>query len=130
MDEAENCERIAIMDSGRIVVEGSPESLKAGVGTDRVRISTDDDAAAIAALRERFGLEAGVHEGEVLFHVSDGELFVPRLFAELGVPIRSVSVARPSLDDVFMSWTGRTIRDTEGPDNANRAALSRLRGGR
>ena len=130
MDEAENCDRIAIMDSGRIVVEGPPEHLKAEVGTDRVRISTADDAATIAALRERFGLEAGVHEGEVLFHVADGELFVPRLFAELGVPIRSVSVARPSLDDVFMSWTGRTIRDTEGPANTNRAALSRMRGGR
>ena len=40
---------------------------------------------------------------------------MPTLFAELGVPILSVSVARPSLDDVFLSYTGRTIRDSEGP---------------
>jgi len=46
--------------------------------------------------------------------VSDGEQFVPRLFAELGVPIRSVSLSRPTLDDVFMSHTGTTIRDAEG----------------
>jgi ABC-2 type transport system ATP-binding protein len=46
--------------------------------------------------------------------VPSGEAFVPRLFAELGVPIRSVSVSRPSLDDVFMSYTGTTIRDAEG----------------
>jgi len=43
----------------------------------------------------------------------DGERFVPRLFAELPVPIRSVSVARPSLDDVFLTYTGTTIRDAE-----------------
>jgi ABC-2 type transport system ATP-binding protein len=48
-----------------------------------------------------------------MFHVADGERFVPRLFAELPVPIRSVSVARPTLDDVFLAYTGTTIRDAE-----------------
>ena len=50
MDEAEFCERIAIMDQGRIVALDTPEALKAGVGEDRVRIQTDDDEAAIAAI--------------------------------------------------------------------------------
>jgi ABC-2 type transport system ATP-binding protein len=113
MDEAEFCDRIAIMDSGRIIVLDTPEALKASVGTDRVQLTTEDDPAAIAALRERFGIEATIAEGEVTFGVPEGEKFVPRLFAELGVPIRSVSVARPSLDDVFMSYTGTTIRDAE-----------------
>jgi ABC-2 type transport system ATP-binding protein len=113
MDEAEHCDRIAIMDSGRIVALDTPEALKAGVGKDRVRITTADDEAAIAALRGRFGVEAGMHSGEVTFAVADGERFVPRLFAELGVSIRSVSVASPSLDDVFLTHTGSTIRDAE-----------------
>ncbi|GAA1799236.1 ATP-binding cassette domain-containing protein [Actinomadura chokoriensis] len=113
MDEAEFCERIAIMDSGRIVALDTPEALKAGVGEDRIRIRTDDDEAAIAAIKDRFGLAAVVSEGAVTFSVASGEAFVPRLFAELGVPIRSVNVARPSLDDVFMSFTGSTIRDAE-----------------
>ncbi|TDD76595.1 ABC transporter ATP-binding protein [Actinomadura darangshiensis] len=113
MDEAEFCERIAIMDSGRIVALDTPEALKAGVGEDRIRIQTADDEAAIAAIGDRFGLEAVVSEGAVTFSVASGEAFVPRLFAELGVPIRSVNVARPSLDDVFMSFTGSTIRDAE-----------------
>ncbi|MHB8555974.1 MAG: ABC transporter ATP-binding protein, partial [Candidatus Dormibacteria bacterium] len=52
-------------------------------------------------------------EGAVAFFVANGEEFVPRLFAELGVPISSVRVARPTLDDVFMNYTGRTIRDAE-----------------
>lgn len=117
MDEAEFCDRIAIMDQGTIVALDTPEALKAGVGKDRVQIHTDDDGAAIAALRDRFGLEAKVAEGAVTFAVPSGEAFVPRLFAELGMPIRSVSVSRPSLDDVFMSFTGSTIRDAEGSAN-------------
>jgi ABC-2 type transport system ATP-binding protein len=113
MDEAENCDRIAIMDRGRIVVMDTPESLKAGVGKDRVQISTDDDPAAIKAVEEKFGYPATIAEGLVTFAVANGEQFVPRLFAELGVPIRSVNVSRPTLDDVFMSHTGTTIRDAE-----------------
>jgi len=114
MDEAEYCDRIAIIDSGKIVALDTPEALKASVGKDRVQINTDDDEATIAALKERFDLEAAVHEGAVTFAVPSGGEFVPRLFAELGIPIKSVSVSRPSLDDVFMSYTGNTIRDAEG----------------
>jgi ABC-2 type transport system ATP-binding protein len=128
MDEAEFCDRIAIMDSGRIVALDTPEALKAGVGKDRVRIQTADDEAAIAALREVFDLEAGMSEGAVAFSVASGEAFVPRLFAELGVPIRSVSVSRPSLDDVFMSFTGSTIRDAEaGSTDRMRMAMRMAR---
>ena len=59
MDEAEYCDRIAIMDQGEIVALDSPETLKASVAADRVRIETDDNEAAIEALRERFGVEIG-----------------------------------------------------------------------
>jgi ABC-2 type transport system ATP-binding protein len=114
MEEAEYCDRIAIIDHGEIVVLDTPENLKGSVGADRVQILTGDDEAAIAALKDRFGIDAGVHEGSVTFAVPSGEEFVPRLFAELGVAIRSVHVARPSLDDVFMNYTGTTIRDAEG----------------
>ena len=84
MDEAENCDRIAIMNQGRIVALDTPDALKAAVGKDRVQITTADDEAAIASLRSTFGIEAGMHSGEVTFAVPDGERFVPRLFAELG----------------------------------------------
>jgi ABC-2 type transport system ATP-binding protein len=113
MDEAEYCDRIAIMDHGRIIALDTPEALKASVGTDRVQIRTADDPAAIIALEQLFGLTATIAEGAVTFAVERGEQFVPRLFAELPIPILSVSVARPSLDDVFMSYTGTTIRDAE-----------------
>jgi ABC-2 type transport system ATP-binding protein len=132
MDEAEYCDRIAIMDQGEIVALDSPEALKAQVGADRVRIETDDNEAAIEALREHFDVEARIAERSVMFNVPGGEEFVPRLFAELGLPIRSVSVARPTLDDVFMSHTGTTIRDAEeSADKArNRVAMQMFAGAR
>ncbi|MGB2710636.1 MAG: ATP-binding cassette domain-containing protein [Conexibacter sp.] len=113
MDEAEHCDRIAIIDRGELIALDTPQALKASVGKDRVQLHVDDEQAAIAALRERFGLEATIAEGAVTVAVAGGEQFVPRLFAELGMPIRGISVARPSLDDVFMSYTGTTIRDAE-----------------
>jgi ABC-2 type transport system ATP-binding protein len=118
MDEAEHCDRIAIMDNGEIAVEDTPEALKSSIGTDRIALRTDDDELTIARIRERLGVEAGVHEGQVTIAVPDGAQVVPRLFTELGVHIHSVTVTRPSLDDVFMTYTGRTIRDSEGPQGA------------
>jgi ABC-2 type transport system ATP-binding protein len=130
MDEAEYCDRIAIMDQGEIVVLDTPESLKASVGKDRVMIKTENDNAAIAALKQRFDLDAVIAEGEVTFSVPEGEQFVPRLFAELGVPITGVSVSRPSLDDVFMSYTGTTIRDAEGSVIDQQRAMHSMMGRR
>jgi ABC-2 type transport system ATP-binding protein len=131
MDEAEWCDRIAIMDHGQIVALDAPETLKAGIGHDRVTIHTDDDQAAIEALALQFGLDAKVAEGAVTFGVPSGEQFVPRLFAELSIPIRSVSVSRPTLDDVFMSFTGSTIRDAEEDQSKhrNRVMMQMMGGG-
>ena len=132
MDEAEFCDRIAIMDRGEIVVLDTPEALKASVGADRVVLGTADDDAALAALRDRFGIEASVAEGAVTFHVENGEAFVPRLFAELDVAITSIAVSRPTLDDVFMRYTGSTIRDAEtgSRDDLNRTMMRAMAGAR
>jgi ABC-2 type transport system ATP-binding protein len=120
MDEAEFCDRIAIMDRGEIVALDTPAALKAQVGADRIRIETEDDEAALAALAP---YEPTRSEGGIAFYVADGAQFVPRLFAELDVPITSVSVSRPSLDDVFMSFTGKTIRDAEAVPDTNRMLM-------
>ena len=130
MDEAEWCDRIAIMDNGEIVALDSPEKLKAQIGKDRIAIHTDNNEAAIAALEEQFGIEGRVAEGAVIFGVPSGEEFVPRLFAQLGIPIKSVSVSRPSLDDVFMSHTGTTIRDAEeDPSKQRNRVMVQMMGG-
>jgi ABC-2 type transport system ATP-binding protein len=108
MDEAEHCDRIAIMDEGKLVALDTPDALKASVGTDRVTIRTEDDAAALERLPGAVQTSDGI-----VISVEDGEAYVPQLFGSLGVPITNVSISRPSLDDVFLSYTGRTIRDTE-----------------
>jgi ABC-2 type transport system ATP-binding protein len=113
MDEAENCERLAIIDHGEIVAAGTPEALKEAVGKDRIELLVDDPAEAIDELREDFGIEARLSEGLVAFHVKGAEEFAPRLITELRTATRSIRIARPTLDDVFMSYTGRTIRDAE-----------------
>jgi ABC-2 type transport system ATP-binding protein len=83
----------------------------------------------MARLNERFGLDPTMSEGAVTFHVGQGEEFILRLFAELGVAIRSVSVARPTLDDVFMTCT---IRDAEASagDRLRTSPFVRARRGR
>ena len=117
MDEAEFCDRIAIMDRGRSSCWTRPRRSRRASAPTAVVLGTVDDDAALAALRDRFGIEATIAEGAVTFHVASGEAFVPRLFAELGVGITSVAVSRPTLDDVFMRYTGSTIRDAEAtPD--------------
>src|SRR5262245_31655417 len=71
MDEAEFCDRIAIMDQGEIVALDTPAALKAQVGADRVRITTEDDDAAIEALVATFDLDATMSEGAVTFYVTN-----------------------------------------------------------
>lgn len=129
MDEAENCDRIAVIDHGAIMVIDTPEALKARVGADRVRITTVNDRAACAELSRRFGVDASADADSVIFTVPNGEQFLPQLFSGLGIPIRSVRVSRPSLNDVFMSYTGRIIRDAgSGADGQNRNIVTAVRG--
>jgi ABC-2 type transport system ATP-binding protein len=132
MDEAENCERLAIIDHGEIVATGSPEALKEAVGKDRIELHVDDPVDAIAELREDFGIEARLSEGLVAFHVAGAEEFAPRLLAELRTRTRSIRISRPTLDDVFMSYTGRTIRDAEasGSERMRSGSMVRARRGR
>jgi ABC-2 type transport system ATP-binding protein len=113
MDEAERCDRIAIVDQGRIVALGAPADLKATVGEDHVVATTADDAAVVGRIRDELGVPASCDESGVTVLASDGAQFVPRLF-ELGIEVHSVTVARPTLDDVFLAYTGNRMRERQG----------------
>jgi ABC-2 type transport system ATP-binding protein len=117
MEEAEWCDRIAIIDHGLIVASGTPEELKAQVGGDVVVVSTDDNARAAEEIMRAFEVTPAADDGTLRIEVRDGAGFVPRLIKELTVPVKTVTVRRPSLDDVFLKLTGRAIRD-EGADSA------------
>lgn len=115
MDEAEFCDRIAIIDHGKIAALGSPSELKAKVGGDVVTVTSADSAATAKEIAERFGMTPLVDNGSVKIEVPDGAAFLPRLVRELAVPVQTVALSRPSLDDVFLKLTGHAIR-SEGSD--------------
>jgi ABC-2 type transport system ATP-binding protein len=131
MDEAENCDRIAIIDQGKIVALDTPDNLKAMVGGDVITLRTADNARAAEELRRRYELEVGVQNGELRLEAENGEEFIPELVRELHVPITAVSLNRPTLDGVFMKLTGRAIREEEATgQEAMRGFARRWAGGR
>ena len=133
MDEAEYCDRIAIIDRGQIIALGTPDELKAKVGGDVVTIATREPAAAVDQIRQAFELEPTVDRDRVRVEVADGAAFVPRLVRELTVPLATVTLSRPTLDDVFLKLTGKAIRDEgAGEMDQMRAMVSMWRrsGGR
>ncbi|WP_285729462.1 ATP-binding cassette domain-containing protein [Nocardiopsis sp. ATB16-24] len=113
LEEAENCHRIAIIDRGGIVALGSPQELKDSVGKDRVELDSTDSAGVDAVLREVFDVTAVVEGDKLVFHVAEGEKFLPELFSRLDGTVRSVRVTQPSLDDVYLSYTGTSFRDAD-----------------
>ncbi len=110
MDEAEVCDRIAIIDGGRIIACGSPEELKSSIKGDTVYLKTSDDEKTARELHARFGIQPKRLKDGIAFIVDRAESFIPRLFEALPTEIQAVNIKRPSLDDVFLHLTGREIR--------------------
>ena len=116
MDEAEEADRIAIIDHGRLVAVDTPERLKKIMGRDIVSVKTDDDDKAVEEVRLRYRTEVRRDSNGLTFEVANGEEFLPAFIKEFGTKILSVGLRRPSLDDAFLKLTGREIRDEEVSD--------------
>jgi ABC-2 type transport system ATP-binding protein len=129
MEEAEFCDRIAIIDQGKIVALGTPAELKSRVGGDVVTITTADTAFASEQIRSVMHLEPVQVDGTIQVEVPDSASFMPRLFSELTVPITAVSARRPSLDDVFLKLTGRAIREQGSTSLDTMRNMGRIWGG-
>jgi ABC-2 type transport system ATP-binding protein len=113
MDEAENCNRITIIDHGRIVALDTPDNLKDMVGGDLVTLKAEDNNAAAIELKEKYKLEPIVEGDNIVFSVPQGEKFLVKLMKGFHNGLTSISIRRPTLDDVFLKLTGRAIRDEE-----------------
>ena len=125
--EAERCDRIAIMNEGRIVAIDTPDALKASVGADTVTLTTDDDARAAAQLEDRLHVDVARRHDRLAVAVPDGQVFVPKIFSALDIGVRSVDVRRPSLDDVFVKYTGHELLDADGGNPLQYAESSVMR---
>jgi len=118
LDEADAlCDRIAIIDYGKIVAEGTPEELKREVAGDVVTLTVaGEQHRALDVLKDQpFVREAKLDEGFVLLYVDRGEVAMPailRLLDGAGLTLVTIGLHRPSLDDVFLRQTGRSLRET------------------
>jgi ABC-2 type transport system ATP-binding protein len=124
MEEAEHCRRIGIIDQGRLVALDTPDALKRMVGADIVTLRTLDNDKAVVEIRDKYGLEAQSQDGRLRLEVPDGAEFIPKVVCELAVPVESVDLHRPTLDDVFMKLTGHVIRE----DEADPLSVMRMHG--
>ncbi len=111
IEESEHCDRIAIIDHGRIMALDTPEALRQRVGGDIIMVGTEDAPALAQAIRERFGGEVRLADGAVMLERRDGAEFAPRVAAAFPGRITSLMVKRPTLDDVFLKMTGHGIRE-------------------
>ncbi len=113
MEEAEKADRIAIIDYGKLVALDTPERLKEIVSKDIISLKTDDNDRAAEEIRRHYQIKAR-HDGkELTFEILSGEEFLPNFIKEFDIKILSISLRRPSLDDVFLKLTGREIRQED-----------------
>ncbi len=111
MEEAENCGRIAIIDHGKIITDGTPAKLKSVVRGDIIRLATSDNKRAIREIKEQFNIIALEENGGLSLETERGEELAPKLIHALPMETRSISIQKPTLNDVFLKLTGRTMRD-------------------
>jgi len=105
LEEAERCDRLAILHKGKVVAIGEPMTLRGEIGGDVVTVRSRDARQLADAIREKLGEQAEVVDGTVRLSRDRGHEFVGRLVEAFPQWIESVTVAKPSLEDVFMSKT-------------------------
>ncbi len=113
LNEAEYCDRIAIVDQGKIVALDSPVNLKKLVGGDIITLVAFNLEKLKREIEIKFSLKVKSFDDKLKIEVTDGDKFLPKLFNELEEKIQSVELRKPTLDDVFLKLTGKKIREEE-----------------
>jgi len=113
MDEAENCNRITVIDHGRIVALDTPDNLKDMVGGDLVTLKAEDNDAVVNELKEKYNISPIIERDTVVFTIPQGDRFLVKLMGNFHNKLTSINIHSPTLDDVFLQLTGRAIRDEE-----------------
>ena len=106
MEEAERCDRLAILNQGKVVALGTPAELKHEIGGDVILLEADSPESLAERIRARFGVQAAVLAGKVRLERENGHRFITDVVEAFPGEIQSVSVSKPSLEDVFIHRTG------------------------
>jgi ABC-2 type transport system ATP-binding protein len=113
MEEAERCDRVAIIDQGKIVAEGTPENLRAEIGGDVISARARNATSLGERIAQSLGVEVSVLNEEVRIEQPEGASFITRLVAAFPGEIDSVTLAKPTLEDVFIAKTGRRLSEAD-----------------
>lgn len=119
MEEADRCDRLAVLDKGRIAALGTPAALKDEIEGDVVRVTTDNPAGLAEEIRSRFGWTAVPEEGHVRLERSRGHEAIAQILGAFPDRATAASVSRPSLEDVFVRYTGHRFW-ADAPEEGSR----------
>jgi ABC-2 type transport system ATP-binding protein len=106
MEEAERCDRLAILNEGQVVALGTPAELRSEIGADVILLETADAESLAERVTQRFGVTTSVVGGKVRMERRDGHRFVTDIVESFAGEIQSISVSKPTLEDVFIRRTG------------------------
>src|SRR6266550_4064400 len=106
MEEAEHCDRLAILNEGKLVALGTPAELKHEIGGDVILLDTRDAEALAEKIRARFEVDAHVLDGQVRLERENGHRFITDVVETFPGEIEAISVSKPTLEDVFIHRTG------------------------
>ncbi len=118
MEEAERCDRLAILNQGKVVALGTPDELKREIGGDVILLDTKDPESLAARMCERFHVDAKVLQGQVRLERENGHRFITDVVEAFPGEIEAISVSKPTLEDVFIHRTGHRFW-TEGSKDVN-----------
>jgi ABC-2 type transport system ATP-binding protein len=114
MEEAERCDRLAILNEGNLVAMGTPAELTREIGGDIILLEARDPQRLADRIRERFQVDASVMDAHVRLEIENGHRFVPDVVEAFPGEIQSLSVSKPTLEDVFIHRTGHRFWNEEG----------------
>jgi ABC-2 type transport system ATP-binding protein len=113
LEEADGCDRLAILDRGRLVACGTPEALKSQISGEVILIDTPEPELLRERLRQRFSLASAVLGGQLRLEHPQGHAFVPQLIEAFPGEVQAARVSKPTLEDVFIRSTGRSFSETQ-----------------
>jgi ABC-2 type transport system ATP-binding protein len=113
MEEAEKCDRLGIMDAGRCIACGAPSELKSQIGGDVITLTTDNPKDLAQQIQQKFGIEGIALPHAVRIELARGHEFIPQVVEAFPGSIQSVSLGKPTLEDVFLHVTGRRFAQEE-----------------